>query len=235
MYPLVKLVLSVLLRVGFRMRVTGREHEPATGPFIVVANHWSHLDPPAMGCAVRRRLAFMAKEELFKPGIANWFMRSMGSFPVRRGASDRAAIRAALDVVGRGGALAMFPEGMRNPTGSLLPAQPGAAFLALRAGVPILPMGILGTRDAFPKGAKFPRLRPIRVRIGRPIRLDDIPRGRDQIAIASDRIMRAIAALLEVEPPAPGGTPAAGAGDFGGAGGGSAANPSETPMVSWSS
>ncbi|MBM3450702.1 MAG: 1-acyl-sn-glycerol-3-phosphate acyltransferase [Armatimonadetes bacterium] len=203
MYPIVKLGLTALLRAVFRMRVTGREHEPRDGPFIVVANHWSYIDPPAMGCAVRRRLAFMAKAELFRPGILNWFMRSMGSFPVRRGESDRAAIRAALEVVARSGALAMFPEGTRNPRGALMPAQPGAAFLALRAGVPILPMGIRGTLEAFPKGAKLPRPRPIQVRIGPPIRLDDIPRGRDQVAIASDRIMRAIATLLEVDPPPP--------------------------------
>jgi 1-acyl-sn-glycerol-3-phosphate acyltransferase len=144
----------------------------------------------------------MAKEELFRVPILRSWMRAVGTFPVRRGEADRAAIRAALEIIQRGGVVGMFPEGTRNPRGYLLPADPGAAFLALKAGVPILPVGILGTLDVLPKGAKVPRLRKIRVRIGPPVRVDDIPPGRDQIEQVSDRIMRAIADLLGVEPPA---------------------------------
>jgi 1-acyl-sn-glycerol-3-phosphate acyltransferase len=183
------------------MEVTGREHEPARGPFIAVSNHWSAFDPPVLGCSLRNKVHFMAKEEMFRVPILRGWLWAVGTFPVRRGEPDRAAIRAALEVIQRGGVLGMFPEGTRNPHGYLLPAEPGAAFLALRAGVPILPVGILGTLDVLPKGAKVPRVGKIRVRIGPPIHVDDIPRGRDQIPQASDRIMRAIAELLGVDPP----------------------------------
>jgi 1-acyl-sn-glycerol-3-phosphate acyltransferase len=201
MYWISKLAFSLILRTLFRMEVTGREHEPRRGPFIAVSNHWSAFDPPVLGCALRHKVHFMAKEELFRVPILSSWMWSVGTFPVRRGEADRAAIRAALNVVRRGEVLGMFPEGTRNPSGYLLPAEPGAAFLALRAGVPILPVGIIGTLDVLPKGAKVPRLRKIRVRIGPPVRVDDIPAGRDQIDRVSDRIMHAIAELLGVEPP----------------------------------
>ncbi|MDR5683492.1 MAG: lysophospholipid acyltransferase family protein [Armatimonadota bacterium] len=200
MYWISKFFFTLILRALFGMRVTGREHEPRRGPFIVVSNHWSAFDPPVLGCALRNKVHFMAKEELFRIPVLRSWMRAVGTFPVRRGEPDRAAIRAALEIVRRGGVLGMFPEGTRNPRGYLLPAEPGAAFLALRARVPILPVGILGTLDVLPKGARMPRLRRIRVRIGPPIHLDDIPQE-DAIREVSDRIMRAIAELLGVEPP----------------------------------
>ncbi|MDR5709898.1 MAG: lysophospholipid acyltransferase family protein [Armatimonadota bacterium] len=200
-YTVSKALLRAMLGSLFRMRVIGREHEPLTGPLLVVANHWSALDPPVLGCALRRSVHFMAKEELFRiPGLRTW-MRAVGTFPVRRGEPDRAAIRTALELIRRGEAVVIFPEGTRNPRGYLLPAEPGAAFLALRAGVPLLPVGIVGTLQAMPKGAWIPRPRRIEVRIGRPFRLDHLPSNREGLEAASDRIMGAIAELLGVDPP----------------------------------
>ncbi len=196
-----KLVIAAILKGFFRLEVQGREHEPARGPFLAVSNHWSAFDPPVLGVALRHKVHFMAKEELFRIPLLRSWMLCIGTFPVRRGEPDRQAIRTALDVLARGGVVGMFPEGTRNPRGYLLPAEPGAAFLALRAGVPILPVGILGTLEVLPKGAYLPRLRKIRARIGPPFQLDDLPRGPERIALASDRIMRAIADLLGVPPP----------------------------------
>ncbi len=196
-----KLAIAAVLKGVFRLEVWGREHEPARGPFLAVSNHWSAFDPPVLGVALRHKVHFMAKEELFRIPVLRSWMRCIGTFPVRRGQPDRQAIRTALDILARGGVVGMFPEGTRNPRGYLLPAEPGAAFLALRAGVQILPVGILGTLEVLPKGARVPRLRKIRVRIGPPFRLDDLPRGSEQISLASDRIMRAIADLLGVPPP----------------------------------
>ncbi|MCS7173864.1 MAG: 1-acyl-sn-glycerol-3-phosphate acyltransferase [Armatimonadetes bacterium] len=200
-YKVSKFLLRAVLGSLFRMRVTGREHEPLTGPLLVVANHWSALDPPVLGCALRRPVHFMAKEELFRIPLLRTWMGAVGTFPVRRGEPDRAAIRTALELIRRGEVVAIFPEGTRNPRGYLLPAEPGAAFLALRAGVPLLPVGIVGTLEAMPKGAWIPRPRRIEVRIGPPFRLDHLPNNREGLEAASERIMGAIADLLGVDPP----------------------------------
>lgn len=196
-----KLVVVAALRGLFRMQVTGREHEPQDGPFIAVSNHWSAFDPPVLGAALRRKVHFMAKQELFEIPLLRSWMRCIGTFPVRRGEPDRQAIRTALRVLERGGVVGIFPEGTRNPRGYLLPAEPGAAFLALKARVPILPVGILGTLEVLPKGARVPRLRRIRVRIGPPFRLDDLADAPDRVQRASERIMQAIADLLGAPPP----------------------------------
>ncbi len=200
-YRVSKVVFRALLRLLFRMEVSGREHEPLHGPVLVVANHWSALDPPVLGCALRRPVHFMAKEELFRIPLARTWIRWVGAFPVRRGKPDRAAIRTALELLGRGEVVVVFPEGTRNPRGYLLPAEPGAAFLALRARVPILPVGILGTLEAMPKGAWIPRPRRVQVRIGPPFLLSDLGDDREALEVAGDRIMRAIADLLGVPPP----------------------------------
>lgn len=196
-----KLVVVAVLRGLFRMQVTGREHEPQDGPFIAVSNHWSAFDPPVLGAALRRKVHFMAKQELFEVPLLRSWMRCIGTFPVRRGEPDRQAVRTALQVLERGGVVGIFPEGTRNPRGYLLPAEPGAAFLALKARVPILPVGILGTLEVLPKGARVPRLRRIRVRIGPPFRLDDLADDPDRVRRASERIMQAIADLLGAPPP----------------------------------
>lgn len=196
-----KAVVVAVLRSLFRMEVTGREHEPPEGAFLAVSNHWSAFDPPVLGAALRRKVHFMAKQELFEIPLLRSWMRCIGTFPVRRGEPDRQAIRAALQVLQRGGVVGMFPEGTRNPRGYLLPAEPGAAFLALKAQVPILPVGILGTLEVLPKGARVPRLRKIRVRIGPPFRVDDLVNTPDRLQRASERIMAAIAELLGVPAP----------------------------------
>lgn len=196
-----KLVVVAVLRSLFRMEVTGREHEPPEGAFLAVSNHWSAFDPPVLGAALRRKVHFMAKQELFEIPLLRSWMRCIGTFPVRRGEPDRQAIRRALQVLQRGGVVGMFPEGTRNPRGYLLPAEPGAAFLALKAQVPILPVGILGTLEVLPKGARVPRLRKILVRIGPPFRVDDLVNSPDRLQQASERIMAAIAELLGVPAP----------------------------------
>lgn len=196
-----KVVVVAVLRSLFRMEVTGREHEPPEGAFLAVSNHWSAFDPPVLGAALRRKVHFMAKQELFEIPLLRSWMRCIGTFPVRRGEPDRQAIRRALQVLQRGGVVGMFPEGTRNPRGYLLPAEPGAAFLALKAQVPILPVGILGTLEVLPKGARVPRLRKILVRIGPPFRVDDLVNSPDRLQQASERIMAAIAELLGVPTP----------------------------------
>jgi 1-acyl-sn-glycerol-3-phosphate acyltransferase len=165
-YRFWKFVLGSYFRLQFGLRVEGREHEPAAGPVLVVANHVSTLDPPIVGVALRRQARYMAKQELMDTPVLGWFLRSVGVFPVRRGEADRRSIRVALDALERGGLLVMFPEGTRSPDGRLQAPEPGAALLALRTGAPVLPVAVAGTQHAMPKGAKWPRRTRVVVRMG---------------------------------------------------------------------
>ncbi len=185
----------------FFLRVEGREHEPAAGPFLAICNHVSAVDPPIAGVSLRSRCRYMAKHELFRNPLLARLFRSIGMYPVRRGQADRRSIRETLDALASGEVVMMFPEGTRSPDGRLMRAEPGAAFLALRAGVPVLPMAVIGTLQAMPKGSRLPRRLPVVVRIGPPI---PVPRYEGRIDRADvdawgRRFMAAIAALLPHE------------------------------------
>lgn len=169
-YRLSRLLIRVILTAVFGFRVVGRAHEPPAGPVVVVSNHVSDLDPLVVGAALRRRVAFMAKEELFHVPLLRWWVAACGAFPVRRGVPDRRALRLSLDVLARGEALVMFPEGTRGRDRTLRPPEPGAALLALRTGAVLLPVAVLGTDEVLPRGARRPRRARISVRIGAPLR-----------------------------------------------------------------
>lgn len=196
MYNVVHFVLRNLMPRYFHWQSTGVEHLPAEGPAIVVSNHVNYLDPMAMGAVSSRPLHFMAKEELFANAFGGWFLRNVDAFPVRRGQSDRRAIRHALRILAEGHLLAMFPEGTRSRTGELQELQRGAALLALKSGAPVVPMVVTGAYEALSGGRKMPRRVPMAVHIGEPLRLGQ-PSRVDQAAVtaASDRIHAAIEAL----------------------------------------
>lgn len=200
-YSLSRAIVRAVMRWWFGFRVDGREHEPATGPLVVVSNHRSVLDPLVVGSALRRRVRFMAKEELFRVPVLRWWVAACGAFPVRRGEADRQALRTALKILADGGVLVMFPEGTRAIGRELRPPEPGAALLALRAGAALLPVAITGTDEVLPRGAHRLRRSPIRVRIGEPIPVpgvdgDGVRAGREEINSLGRRYMAEIAALL---------------------------------------
>jgi len=193
-----KLVMSAFFKMTTFYRIEGREHEPRRGPFIATGNHASAADPLIIGAALRHRAAFMAKAELFAVPVVGPWLRSIGSFPVRRGQPDRSAIRRSHEVLNAGGVLMMFPEGTRSPDGRLQEPEPGAALLALRTGVPVLPVAVVNSHRAMPKGSPIPRFRRVTVRIGRPFAVSKIEGRLDHQLLNEwgQRIMAEIAKLL---------------------------------------
>ncbi len=194
-----RLALSAVARV----RVSGLENVPKSGPLIVVANHLSNADPPIvvgwLTPALGRPMHILAKEALFV-GPIGAFLRSQGVTPVRAGGSDIDAFRVARTVLERGEVLCIFPEGTRSYTGELGSPKPGVAMLATRSDVPILPVGISGTDRFLGRGQRFPRIGArITVRVGKPfsIELDPSKARRAALEAATDEIMRAIAAQLD--------------------------------------
>jgi 1-acyl-sn-glycerol-3-phosphate acyltransferase len=172
---------------------------------LVVANHCSNLDPPLVGWSVGHRsgrvIHFMAKEEMRRWPVAGWLARNAGVFFVRRGAGDRSAQRMALAILEQGGALGIFPEGTRSRDGRLAEARAGAALLAMRTGVPILPVGVAGTQHIFRGRRLIPRRSRVTIRIGPTFSLPVREGGLDRAGLRSgtDTIMRAVAAQLPPE------------------------------------
>jgi 1-acyl-sn-glycerol-3-phosphate acyltransferase len=186
-------------------RVEGLEHVPREGPVLVVANHASNLDPLFVGWAVgyrtNRILHFMAKEEMNRWPIIGFLARNAGVFFVRRGEGDRAAQRIAFELLDSGRMVGVFPEGTRSRDGQMREGRAGAALLAIRTGVPILPVAVAGTHRIFPGRSRWPHRNRITIRIGQPFSLPVQPDGLDRDALreGTERMMRAIAALLPPE------------------------------------
>lgn len=161
-------VVSPLLHTYFRGRIYGAHQVPLRGPVVVVANHASYFDPPLISNAVRRPVAWMAKDELFRIPIFRTLITWYGAYPVKRGASDRRALQAALQALDQGWAVGVFLEGTRTPDGRIYDPKLGAALIAAKAQAPLLPVCLWGTQAILQKGG-WPRSVPITVRIGQPI------------------------------------------------------------------
>jgi 1-acyl-sn-glycerol-3-phosphate acyltransferase len=188
-YAFSKSCVTLALRM-WRLRVDGCERVPRDGPLIVVANHVSYFDPPVLGCALPRPLHFMAKKELFDIPVFGALIRSYNAFPVDRGRGDVGAIKRAVNVLGAGNAVLLFPEGTRNRDGSGK-AESGAALLASLSGAPILPAYIEGTLHVS-------RLSQIKVVFGEPFRPGDGKKAsREDLAKRTNEIMERIFALRE--------------------------------------
>lgn len=150
------------------VRAQGLDLVPATGPLLVCTNHVSNLDPLLLGACFPRVMHAMAKAEMFRNPLLRAYLEHCNCFPVRRGGADRGAMRAALAVLGSGGALVVFPEGHRSRGQGMLPFEAGAGYLALRSRAVVVPCGIWGTELSLPIGAFIPRRAAIHLRIGEP-------------------------------------------------------------------
>lgn len=160
-YAFARAVVAGFCRVFWRVTVTGREHVPAAGPFVLAPVHRSYVDTMLCGLVTTRRLRFMGKASLWKYGWSGRLVSSLGAFPVHRGMTDREALRASEAAIAGGEPVVIYPEGERKSGPDVKPLRDGAMFVAARAGVPVLPVGIGGSEWAMPKGARF--FHPVKV------------------------------------------------------------------------
>jgi len=198
-YAVLRLALWVFTRLICRYRVRGREHVPLQGPLLVVANHLSWYDPLLLGVVLPRRVWFFTKAEMFRWPIIGLGCRLTGQIPVHRGESDRAALEKGLTYLCEGKALVVFPEGTVARQEQMLAAHMGAAMLAIRSGVPVLPIAHTGTRRVL-RSLRFwfPR---VDIKIGKPYTptLQGGGSRKAQLQVVMEDMMTRIAAMLPEE------------------------------------
>ncbi len=159
-------VVSPLLHTYFQGRIYGAENVPQQGPLVIVSNHASDFDPPIVSNCVRRPVAYMAKQELFEIPVLATLIRWYGAYPVKRGAADRNAIRAALTALEKGWACGVFLQGTRTSDGRITDPKLGAALIAYKAQAPLMPVCLWGTDQVFRKGSSLPQKVPLTIRMG---------------------------------------------------------------------
>ncbi len=205
LYQVLHRVVPPLAKAVWRPDVRGLEHVPATGGVILASNHLSFVDSVVIPVLVPRKVVFLAKSDYFEgPGVKGaltraWF-EGLGMLPVDRDDTKAAlaSLDVALEVLGRGEAFGIYPEGTRSRDGRLYRGRTGVAHLALTAGVPVVPVGLIGTERIQPVGSTMPRRVPVSVAFGEPItvagRFVDMPLGKAR-RVLTDEIMTAIQAL----------------------------------------
>ncbi len=192
-YRFVQSFFHIIFKILFRFEIIGKENIPKKGPLIVASNHASLLDPPLVGTASTRKVCFMAKEELFVPVLGELY-RSLGAFPVKRGASDRTAIKWALQLLKTDNVLGIFPEGTRSKTGKLGHAGSGTLGIAGKFRVPIIPTAIIGSNLKLQKSL-WPK---IKVVFGKPIYFpEDRVVDKELLQEMTDKMMQEIGQMLE--------------------------------------
>lgn len=210
LYEVTHTIVPPIAKALWRPTVEGLDNIPATGPVIVASNHVSFADSLVIPIVVPRKVVFLAKAQYFngtgvKGALSRAWFGGLGMIPVDRD-DTRAALASldiALEVLGRGEAFGIYPEGTRSRDGRLYRGRTGVGHLALTSGAPVVPAGIWGTQDIQPVGSRLPRLADVTVRFGEPIRVageyDGMPAGRARREV-TDRVMAAIERLSGQEP-----------------------------------
>lgn len=209
LYRVLHTVVPPIAKAVWRPRVTGLSNVPATGGVLLASNHLSFVDSVVIPVVVPRKVVFLAKSDYFtgtgvRGALSRAWFEGLGMLPVDRD-DPRAALGSldtALEVLGRGEAFGLYPEGTRSRDGRLYRGRTGVAHLALTAGVPVVPVGLVGTQRLQPVGATLPRVVTVDVRFGEPIqvagRFEGVPLGRARREL-TDEVMDAIAGLTGQE------------------------------------
>lgn len=190
LYRFARWICRIILLLMRRWEIRGAENFPPRGGVIVAANHTSYWDPVVVGCALSRPVLFMAKAELFKFPVFSSLLRGLGAFPIHRHRIDRQALRAAQQKLQQGHVIGVFPEGTRSKSDALLKPHLGAALLAIKYGVPVVPVGLLGTRGLTGK---------VLVHIGKPLRFsssDGEKPSKERLESVAQEIMDSIGRLV---------------------------------------
>ncbi len=187
-YTIAKTVVKTILTPAYRIQVSGLEHFPKEGGVLLCANHIDNLDPPVVGITSERPVRFMAKEELFKTKWMGKLMKGLNVFPVKRGMSDREAIRTGLKILKEGQVLGLFPEGTRSKDGSLGKGMTGAGFFALRTNAAVVPCALIGP---------YKIGRKLKVVYGPPVDLEPLRERKASPEEATEAIMNAIGKLIK--------------------------------------
>ena len=196
LYAILQIFFKTLFSVFFRARVIGKENMPADGSVILAANHRSNWDPPFLATYLDRPVSYMAKQELFEvPGLG-WAITRCHSFPVKRGAADRGAIKAALQALKNGSCVGLFPEGTRSKDGRLHKAEAGVALIAAMAKAPVIPAAIIGTDHIFSHGGILPQLTVV---YGKPLFFEGQHHDKAELQAFSQKIMDEIARMINLD------------------------------------
>jgi 1-acyl-sn-glycerol-3-phosphate acyltransferase len=194
-------IFKIFSKIYFRGKGYGKENFPDTGPYIGVINHNSNMDAVAMALVMKHRSYAMAKDSLFQVPILKWWVKTVGMFPIVRDAADHEAFGYALNLLKNGKRLFMAPEGTRKKQpGERKRPRTGFVRLAQLTGVPVVPIAIHGTDRVLPPGAWFPRPVKVRVKVGKPIKLEPIEAAFDKKDIfqqQADMVMGVVYQLLE--------------------------------------
>jgi 1-acyl-sn-glycerol-3-phosphate acyltransferase len=182
-YQIIKYLIGTLGLVIFGWRATGQRNMPRSGGVLLVSNHLSYLDVFCLGIPLRRPLNFVARSTLFVPVLA-FLLRSMGAFPIQREGMGASGMKETLRRLRSGGIVTLFPEGTRSVDGQLGPLKSGIAVLVARAGVPVVPVGLAGTFEIWPRSRKVPFPHSIRIHYGQPIFPEDMS-GMETAAITA--------------------------------------------------
>jgi len=197
-YAFGKLIFKLILGFVGRPVITGKEHFPNSGPVIVVANHASLLDPFLLAVLWPHRITFLAAAYLFSMPVVGALLRAAAAIPVRTEGSELAGMRAALRILQKGGTIGLFPEGRVVQADRLGPFQTGWAYLALKAGVPVLPVAIKGSSQALPLGTYLPRRRKIHIHISAPWAMEMVRRPeQESLAALNAKLNSQIQQMLE--------------------------------------
>lgn len=171
LYRAARIFLRATGKLYFRWEIEGAHHIPRTGPVLLACNHLSYLDPPVIGAAVPREVHFLARKTLFDVPILKHLIPRFNALPIDRDGGGGAGLKTTLELMNRGGALILFPEGTRSRDGQLQSVHPGMGLTAIKSGATVVPVRISGTFESFGRHRRFPRPSKIRIHFGEPIDL----------------------------------------------------------------